>query len=73
MTDAQTVVVYNFRVHDGGEQLGSIAAFKAPRGLIRERFLGQVLEGTGEEVEAGALDAEGRYRRIATGWGELAD
>ena len=31
----------------------------------------RVLEGTGEDVPLSELDAQGRYRRIATGWGEL--
>ena len=32
----------------------------------------EALEATAEEVAPDALDAQGRYRRVATGWGELA-
>ena len=32
---------------------------------------GDILEGTHEDVDVSALDQHGRYRRIATGWGEL--
>ena len=73
MNEVETVVVYNFRIADGAEHPGNVANFKAPRHLIGQRYRGEVLEGTGEEIEASALDSQGRYRRIATGWGELAD
>jgi hypothetical protein len=46
--------------------------FKAARAVIVERYHGEVLEGTAETVETSSLDREGRYRRIATGWGELS-
>ena len=71
MDDSRTVTVYNFRLFDTSSKGPVLATFKAPRALIVERFGGQVLEGTEEEVDASVLDAQGRYRRIATGWGEL--
>ena len=67
-----TVTVYSFRTYDETTRSLELARFKAPRELIATRFKGQVLEGTEEVIEASALDREGRYRRIATGWGELA-
>jgi len=72
MSEADTVTVYSFRVFELEPETQHVSRFKAPRHLIAERFRGKVLEGTGEEVETSALDAEGRYRRIATGWGELS-
>lgn len=69
MEAVETVTVYAFRVVD--IEADHFASFKAPRELIHERFGGQVLEGTGEEVSVEDLDAHGRYRRIATGWGAL--
>lgn len=72
MDEVSTVIVYSFRQYDPYLRMHDVAKFKAPRDLIVSRFKGEVLEGTHEEVEASALDADGRYRRIATGWGELA-
>jgi hypothetical protein len=68
---ADTVTVYSFRVFELDAEAYHVAPFKAPRQLIAEHFRGDVLEGTGEEVAADELDAHGRYRRIATGWGAL--
>lgn len=66
-----TVTVYNFRIFELDAESYHVAAFKAPRHLITERYRGDVLEGTAEQIDASELDAEGRYRRIATGWGAL--
>lgn len=67
----ETVVVYNFRVYEVEREAFQVSSFKVPRDLIAARYGGDVLEGTAEEVESAALDERGRYRRIATGWGEL--
>lgn len=66
-----TVTVYNFRIFELDAESYHIANFKAPRHLITERFRGDVLEGTAEQIDASELDAQGRYRRIASGWGAL--
>lgn len=66
-----TVTVYAFRLPEPTAECPSIAAFKAPRDDIEQRYGGEVLEGTAESVPVDELDADGRYRRIATGWGEL--
>ncbi len=71
MSEYKTVTVYSFQVVDFGPERTRLAAFKAPRELILSKFQGEPLEGTGEEVPVAELDAEGRYRRVATGWGEL--
>ena len=67
-----TVTVYSFRTYDAATKSHVLAKFKAPRELIATRFKGDVLEGTEEIIDASALDREGRFRRIATGWGELS-
>ncbi len=69
---SQTVTVYHFRVCEPDVEGFHVSSFKASRELIVDRFGGIVMEGTDEQVEPSALDAEGRYRRIATGWGELS-
>jgi hypothetical protein len=56
MDQPETVTVFNFRIVDGGEF--AVAPFKATR-------------GTEQVVDRDELDRHGRYRRIATGWGEL--
>jgi hypothetical protein len=66
------VAVYHFRPLDGGWESSSITGFKATRAAIVERFKGDVLEGTEEFVPADALDADGCYRRVPTGWGGLS-
>lgn len=72
MNEVPTVTVYSFRLFDLDSESDHFSTFKAAREVIVERYRGQVLEGTAERVEVSALDSEGRYRRIATGWGELA-
>lgn len=71
MDAVPTVTVYAFSVVDIDVEADHFASFKAPRHVIGERFGGTVLEGTGEEVSIEDLDEQGRYRRIATGWGVL--
>lgn len=71
MNSEQTVKVYSFRVFELVPEAYHVSSFKAPRQAILERYRGEVLEGTGEEVDVTELDAQGRYRRIATGWGAL--
>ena len=58
-------------IHQQLSDAPAIATYKATRGTIVDRLKGTVLEGTGEEVPENELDPNGRYRRIATGWGEL--
>ncbi len=72
MEQRDTVKVYSFRVFDLDTNSFRIARHKATREAIASRLGGEVLDGTGEEVAAAELDERGRFRRIATGWGELA-
>lgn len=70
--DAGQVRVYAFLMLDRGVETPGVAPFKATRDAILHRFAGQVLEGTGQLVDADALDSSGRLMRVPTGWGELA-
>ncbi len=67
----QQVTVFSFRTLDSGFESSAVSAFKATREAIAEVYQGDVIEGTGQRVSAEELDAQGRYRRVATGWGEL--
>lgn len=71
MDSAESVTVYNFCTFDLSVKAMRVAHGKAPRELIVARFGGEVLEGTAELVSAADLDAQGLYRRVATGWGDL--
>jgi len=72
MEQHDTVKVYSFRVFDASVMEMRISKYKATREAIVAHFGGEVLEGTGQSVSASELDEHGRYRRIATGWGELS-
>lgn len=67
-----SVPVYNFRRLEGGFESAPLADFKATREQIRNVYRGLLLEGTEELVPVDALDSAGRYRRVATGWGQLS-
>jgi hypothetical protein len=71
MSRQDLVTVYAFRHLDGGRETGFHATFKATREAILEVHRGQLLEGTQERVPPEALDGQGRYRRVPTGWGVL--
>jgi hypothetical protein len=72
MEQGQTVKVYSFRVFDINANGLRVAKHKATRDAIVSRFGGEVLEGTAQDVPSAELDEQGRFRRIATGWGELS-
>jgi hypothetical protein len=69
--ESEEVTVFNYLTFDGGQRSRTQSPFKAPRDRIETTLHGKVLEGTAEKVLASQLDEEGRYRRIATGWGDL--
>lgn len=71
MESSDVVTVFNFRKVESGSDLPLIAPYKATREAIVDRLKCVLLEGTGEEVATTLLDDQGRYRRIATGWGDL--
>jgi len=68
----RTVTVYNFCLYDLDSRTMRQVPYKLPRSAIEGTKGAELLEGTAEEVAPEALDAQGRYRRVATGWGELA-
>lgn len=70
MEQTETVTVFSFRVFDTESRDMRLSRYKAPRDVIA-RLGGEALEGTSEHVSHAELDKQGRYRRIATGWGEL--
>jgi hypothetical protein len=70
MEQKPTVMVFNFRSWDDGAEMARPAAYKATREWIHRTPGNDLLEGTGEPVDPAQLDGQGRYRRVATGWGE---
>ena len=71
MNDTQTVTVFYFQTLDDGVEMARMAGYKATREQIAAMHSAKILEGTGERVPASELDAQGHYRRLPTGWGEL--
>ncbi len=71
MEASTQVKVYNFWTYDKGTESPALAPYKATREAIAQLWFGKVADGTEQVVTFADLDAKGRYRRIATGWGEL--
>lgn len=69
---ARTVTVYSFCLYDLDSRSMRQLPYKLARPAIKAIKGAELLEATAEEVLPDALDAQGRYRRVATGWGELA-
>ena len=67
-----TVTVYNFRSLDSGFESAEVSSFKATPEAIVDVFGGALVDGTGEQVDARELDADGSFRRRPTGWGDLS-
>ena len=72
MDESNPVKVFNFWTLGKGVETPTLALFKATREAILHTWNGKVAEGTEQVVEESELDRNGRYRRIASGWGELA-
>lgn len=72
MDESNPVKVFNFWTLDKGVETPTLAPFKATREAIARTWNGRVAEGTEQVVDESELDRSGRYRRIASGWGELA-
>jgi hypothetical protein len=68
----QKITVFSFHTLDSGFESPAVSPFKATREAIANVYQGDVIEGTGQQVDADELDAQGRYRRLATGWGEFS-
>jgi hypothetical protein len=67
----QSVLVHAFRCFDIDAGAVIVPPFKATEQAIRHHFNGEPLPLTAESVDAAELDAEGRWFRLATGWGAL--
>ncbi|MES2714742.1 MAG: hypothetical protein V4795_03220 [Pseudomonadota bacterium] len=67
-----TVTVYSYKAFDPDTREMQLASGKATRAAIAAMQLAEAVPGTAEDVPRQALDADGRYRRLATGWGDLA-
>lgn len=72
MSKLKTVTVYSFVMTDYWPETSYLSPFKATKEAIRHSYGAEVLEATAEDVAISSLDDQGRYRRVATGWGELA-
>jgi hypothetical protein len=72
MIESNAVKVFNFWTFDRTVETPTLAPFKATREAIATHWNGRVAEGTEQFVDESDLDRRGRYRRIASGWGELA-
>jgi hypothetical protein len=66
-----SLLVFNFRLAEGHVENQHVAPYKATLDHIKA-LGGDPMPGTEEGVAADEIDAKGRYRRVATGWGELA-
>jgi hypothetical protein len=71
MTSSEFVTVFNYSQYELGSDVPAVSTFKATRETIVTELRREVMEGTGEVVPTHALDNKGRFRRVATGWGEL--
>ena len=71
MKIADLVTVFQFSEFESGSDKPVVSTYKATRDTIVNALRCQVVEGTGEEVPRDAIDSKGRFRRVATGWGEL--
>ena len=70
MQEVDSVVVYSLRLYPAHTENLEMAGFKATLDVIKA--LGaEPIAGTAQSVPRSELDRQGRYRRIATGWGEL--
>lgn len=68
---SETVTVFGFKVFDLETREMQVVGCKATLDAIGRLGLAEPVPGTAEDVPLGALDDQGRYRRVATGWGEL--
>jgi hypothetical protein len=65
-----TVTVYSFRTYAGHAEMPIVAPYKATIEAIKAAA-GELIQGTEEEVPAEAVNPEGHYRRLASGWTDL--
>jgi len=68
---SNTVTVFGFKTFDADTREMQLVNCKATPEAIASFRLAELVAGTGEEVPLQALDAQGCYRRVATGWAAL--
>ena len=66
-----TVTVFGFKVFDPSTREMQVVGCKASLDTIGRLGLAEPVPGTDEDVPLHALDNQGLYRRVATGWGAL--
>jgi hypothetical protein len=71
MQDVQHAQVFNFLLIQDSPETPRVASFKATPETI-QALGGELLPATRQAVRVDELDAQGRYRRINTGWGGLS-
>lgn len=64
-------MVYAFQCFDLNVGAVIVPPFKATERAIVYEFKGKALPLTGERIDPSELDNEGRWFRVATGWGQL--
>ena len=67
----EIVTVHCYKVFDPESREMQVALDKATREAIAALHLVELVHGTAEDVPRDAVDAQGHFRRLATGWGEL--
>lgn len=65
------VMAYAFECYDLNLDMTIAPPFKATQQAIRP-FHGKLIPMTGEMVDIAELDNDGRWFRLATGWGTVA-
>jgi hypothetical protein len=70
VSEQRSITVYSFRLYGCQVESPHVPGYKATVQAI-ERMGGEALRGTAQNVPDEALDDNGCYRRINTGWGAL--
>lgn len=65
--------MYFFECYDVAAGGLIVPPFKATAEAIARLFQGRVLPNSAEEVDSDELDSDGRWFRLATGWGLYQD
>ena len=68
---ADTVTVYSYMAFDFDTREMQVVATKATPEAIAAMHRALLVQGTAEAVPRHALDGNGHFRRLPTGWGEL--
>jgi hypothetical protein len=70
-TGRRSVLVHAFRCFDANVGEVIVPRFKATEAAIAHYFNGEIIPLTGERVDPAEVDGDGRWFRLATGWGTL--